>query len=105
MGSKKYLVTCLHCKSKRQIGIIQVDGRELIDWLDNDPNPETAKIISGRKRLDNEYGWQCICGNDTILSKQEQEVIHDKANPDPQDILTVTNNLIPEKPTFKMEAL
>lgn len=105
MHSKKYRVICGLCRASRQVGIIESNGSVLIDWQDNNPNPQEAKIISGRKRLDGNWGWQCVCGNDQLLTKQENETVTDKTNPDPAEIDKVVKNLVPEKVNFVMEAI
>lgn len=99
----KYSVKCLKCKSKRQVVIVTSEGRELIDWLENNPDPQVAKIVSGRKRFDNNWGWQCICGNNDILTDQENSYISDKQNPSPTDVAELIKNLEPQKPRFEME--
>lgn len=104
MQPKIYTITCLSCKARRQIGIATVQGTEVIDWLDDNPDPEIARIISGRKRLDNNWGFSCICGNDDIMTKQEKAYIHNKQSPSPSDLTAVIKNLIPQKPKFRMES-
>jgi len=99
----RYKITCLKCKSARKVGIVRTDGRELIDWLDNHPDPQVTKIISGRKRLDDKWGWSCICGNNDIMTDQESKYIENKQNPSPTDIANVVKNLKPQKPKFAME--
>lgn len=101
----KYSVKCLECKSKRQVNIVTSEGRELIDWLDNNPNPEAVRIISGRKRFDGNFGWQCICGNNDIMTKQEQSYITNKQSPSPNDVASLVKNLLPQKPQFEMRAI
>lgn len=100
-----YKVVCKDCKADRKIGIVQNENRELIDWLDNNPDPQAVKIISGRKRLDGEWGWSCVCGNNDIMSDQEKETIANHQTPAPQDIATLVKNLIPQKPKFIMEKI
>lgn len=101
----KYLVTCKECNAKRKIAIIKSDGRELIDWLDNNPNPQAVKIVSGRKRLDGNWGWSCICKNDDIMTDQEKNIIENYQEPSPQNIVDVINNLKTQKPKFNMEKI
>lgn len=92
----KYKITCKNCK---QSDIIQIDHDSIIVWGKN------TYIISGRKRLDMQWGWQCFCGNNDLLSKQEKRVITDKADPDPQEISQILANIEPQKPKFAMEKL
>lgn len=49
------------------------------------------------------FGWQCMCGNNDLLSDQEQRVITDKANPDPMEIDQILKNLEPQKARFAMD--
>lgn len=102
---KHYQVQCKKCKSARQVGIVEGSGHDLIDWLDNNPNPQVTKIISGRKRLDGNWGWQCVCGNNDLLTQQEVKEIKNKTDPDPVDISRVIKGLIPQKPQFEMRAV
>lgn len=99
----KYNIKCINCGAERTVGIIEGHTGQQIDWLDNNPSPEVVKIVSGRKRLDDNWGWQCICGNDDILTDQEKEISTDKQNPSPKDLATVIKNLIEQKPKFEME--
>lgn len=100
-----YKVTCKNCKAQREIKIIKSDSREIIDWLDNNPDPNEVKIISGRKRFDNAWGWQCICGNDDISTKQERQYIRNPRSPHPQDVAELVKNLKIQKPKFVMETI
>lgn len=79
--------------------------QEVIDWLDNLPDPQVVKIISGRKRLDDQFGWQCICGQNDLMTEQELEHIENKAAPKPKEIAGIMNNLKPQKSKFIMEAV
>lgn len=90
----KYKVTCKKCK---QSDIIQIEQDTQILWGKN------TYIISGRKRLDMQWGWQCLCGNNDLLSIQEEREITDKANPDPIEINQIIKNLEPEKSKFVMD--
>lgn len=100
--SKRYTITCEDCGESRIVGIIPTPVGDRIDWLDNDPN---EKIVSGRQRLDGQFGWQCLCGNNTLLSKQEQKTITNKVTPDPKEIQQVIDNLRPEPTKFRMETV
>lgn len=102
---KQYRVTCKSCRGGRQVIILESQGREVIDWLDNNPNPQVVRIISARKRLDGQWGWQCVCGNNDLLTEQENISISDKENPDPSEINSVINNLKVQKPRFNMEVI
>lgn len=105
MESNKFKITCVECGANRMVGIIKHQGRYIIDWFDNHPDPDLVKILSGRRRMDDNWGWQCICGNDDILTNQEKEHITNKQNPDPMEIAALAKSLIPEKPKFNMERI
>lgn len=79
----KYLVTCKDCGSK---DFVAIDRDDRIFWSHN------KSIVSGRKRFDNEWGWQCVCGNTSILSDQEATVITNKQSPDPKEVSQVAEN-------------
>lgn len=79
-----YKVTCNNCK---QADYINIDKDAYILW------DKTNYIISGRKRLDLQWGWQCRCGNSSLLTKQEMDKITDKVNPDPKEISEIIKNL------------
>lgn len=98
---KMYKITCEECNATRKIGITATAIGDRIDWLDDDPN---EKIVSGRQRLDGQFGFQCLCGNNSLLSTQEQRGITNKVNPSPKEIQAIVNNLRPEKTKFSMVA-
>lgn len=50
-----------------------------------------------------QWGWQCLCGANDLLSKQEAREITDKTNPDPQEINQILKNLKPQKAKFVMD--
>lgn len=97
----KYKITCLTCNATRFVALIRTNhGSSIIDWLDNSPD---EKIVSGRKRLDSAWGWQCLCGNDDLLTEQEQKHISNKQKPDPKEVADLAKRLVPQKPKFRME--
>lgn len=89
-----YKIICKECKSNQ---VIDIDESRQINWGKAD------RIISGRYRLDNNWGWQCICGNEDIMTDQERRMIKNHQQPDPQDIKMVLNNLKPQRSKFVME--
>lgn len=93
-GTTKYTVTCKNCKQSDEIGMIN----DTLIWEGN------KHIISGRKRLDGNWGWQCIaCGNNDLLTDQERDDIKDHQSPDPRDIENVIKKLRPQEPRFNMQ--
>lgn len=103
--SKKYRVTCKECQAERVVGIVSGYVQPIIDWLDNNPDPTVTMIVSGRNRLDGNWGWECICGNNDLLTEQEKKEIKNLQNPDPKDLSQVIKNLIPQRPKFEMRAV
>lgn len=99
---KKYVVSCKDCKAKRQIGLVDSQSGGMIDWLDNNPNPQVVKIVSGRKRLDGEWGFQCICGNNDLETEQERLMIDNLSDPSPNDVASVMRKLEVQRPRFEM---
>lgn len=90
-----YKITCHDCQNSDTISINEGN----IIWGKN------TFIISGRRRLDNQWGWQCFCGNNDLMTRQEVKYITNKQNPDPQEIKQILNNLKPDKPKFLMEQI
>lgn len=94
---KEYKVTCLKCK---QFNIVPIADDRSVMWKNTD------RIISARYRLDNNWGFQCICGNNSLLSKQEEDGIDDKQSPDPKQIADIVKNLIPDnRKLFEMRSV
>ncbi len=73
---------------------------ERIDWLEGQQGAYT--IISGRERLDGQFGFQCICGNNDLLTRQEKSSFSNPAAPRPQEINEVVKNLIIDPPCFNL---
>lgn len=89
---KFYQVICQECNGQRRVKVSETSIGKRIDWLE-EKQKEPFTIISGRERLDRYLGWQCLCGNNSLLTQQEADMIADKANPQPQEINEITNNL------------
>lgn len=85
---EKWKITCLRCKND---DIIQIVKDQDIIWGDN------KHVVSGRKRLDGNWGWQCFCGNNSLLTSQEMSNISNLQTPDPKEIQDVIDNLKVEK--------
>lgn len=92
MSFKTHQVVCTQCKGQRVIQIHDTPVGKRIDWLE-DKQEEAFTIISGRERLDGQWGWECICGHKTIDTPQELRVIADKASPKPQEITEIMKNI------------
>ena len=98
---KTMTITCTNCNARRNIKIVQTASGEMIDWLET---PELANhpIVSARKRLDGQWGFQCQCGNNDILTDQERRTITNPAEPDMKQIDEVIKNLVMQPPKFEM---
>ncbi len=85
----RYKVTCLKCNGSNVVGVDEKAHRLYWDVSD--------RIVSGRFRLDGQWGWQCLCGQNSLLTEQENKHITDKVNPDPKEIADIIANLVPDK--------
>lgn len=74
------------------------DGRNVI-WGKPD------HIISARKRLDGQWGFECMCQNNDLMTEQEKRTIKNHVTPDPEDINAVLKNLKVQAPKFAMEKM
>lgn len=96
-----YVVKCLKCKGERRIQVHLTAMGKRIDWIeDKAPNPAT--IVSGRERLDGQFGFQCMCGNNDLLTRQESATFANPAAPQPQELKHIVENLKVDKPKFQM---
>ena len=94
---KEYKVTCLKCKN---YNIVPIADDRTVAWKNCD------RIISARYRLDGQWGWQCICGNNNLLTEQEDRYIENKQTPDPKQITEIIKNLIPDnRKLFEMRSI
>ena len=100
---KAYTITCKKCGASRDIRLFTSSQGEVIDWLDNNPDPNQVKIVSGRKRLDGLWGWECMCGNNDILTNQERRMMSNPAAPDPKTVIEISKNVKVQAPKFAME--
>lgn len=96
MNLKHYKIVCTKCKGESQVDI---QNNQQVFWTDVD------KVISARHRLDNEWGFQCLCGNNDLMSKQESNYISDPVQPSTKDIEGLMKIIKVEKPRFKMVAV
>lgn len=96
MNVTRYTVTCSQCGGTSRV---EIDSQDRVYWFDTD------KVISARKRLDGQWGWQCSCGNNDIMTDQESRVIQNQANPKPEEIDQIVKNLEIQQPRFRMETI
>lgn len=94
MQTKRYQIKCLDCGGT---SIIEIWGQDIVHWINTD------QVISARKRLDNQWGFQCFCGNNDIMTTQEKRTIDNPANPLPQEVQQIIENIKADAPKFRME--
>lgn len=102
MESKQQKVICKSCNSFRIVSVIRSATHITIDWLEKEYGID-HKIVSGRLRLDGQLGWQCICGNNDLLTTQEARAFVNPSAPSPQELSEVVKNLIPDQPKFELQ--
>lgn len=102
MEVKTYLVRCTECSAERTVKLAKGPLGTQIDWMEDG---EDHKIVSFRERLDSQYGWQCACGNNDLMTAQEKQNIENYAAPKPKEISEIVNNLIVQKPKFEVQAI
>jgi len=67
---KRYEITCLKCKQS-DILLIEDDSHAIINYSKG----AGTNLLAGRWRKDNQWGFECICGNDNRVSKQEEQFL------------------------------
>lgn len=102
MTSKKYVVTCLSCKGQSKINVI------------NDTTPifiDHTPIIAARFRGDLKFGFECMCGNDSRVAREEEGslpmlVVENDPVRKQMSIAKLTESLnIKDSLKFRMEAI
>lgn len=92
---KVYDVKCKSCGNTNRVGIDHSNNR--IDWINAEP------IVSGRLRFDGEWGWECTCGNNDILTTEENKYWQNKnTQPQPKEMKKILDELKPHKAKFEM---
>jgi len=66
----RYEVTCLKCKQS-DILLIDDNSHAIINY----GKGAGTNLLAGRWRKDSQWGWECICGNDNRVSKQEEQFL------------------------------
>lgn len=94
---ERYKVTCLKCKGEDYLSIFP-DGRTVMEKMMQTP------FWAVRKRKDGKYGFECSCGNDTRLCKEEAPELEKLVYGTPMGIEKVRQALAKRtKETFRME--
>jgi len=93
MNRTNLKVTCTKCKQSGMISIIEnhdpmLKQKYIADW----GNSKANNIISFRHRLDDKFGFECLCSNRSILAKAEKGIITEN-KPTKNDIAEVITRL------------
>lgn len=91
-----YEVICKKCQGTSKVAISRDDT---LGWV------SVNSVISARKRLDGQWGFQCLCGANDLMTKQEERTVSNPAHFSPQEIDQILKNLVPDKPKFDMKVL
>lgn len=84
-GITQHKVICTNCGKSDDIGL---DSSNTVYWGKN------TFIISARQRTDGQWGFQCLCGQNNLVSEQEETSISDMSNPSVQELEIIMNNLV-----------
>lgn len=107
MEMKQYQVTCLNCKGSNIAIVTEVRSGEFEINLNADHrrDPDNIYIISARYRGDMNLGWECMCGNDSRLAREEFKDIKELVvNSGQHAIEHITNSLKKtDKQKFKVQ--
>lgn len=70
---RTYRITCLQCNGQDTAIITERNKDEYIIDLDSshEKDRNDIHIISARYRGDMQFGWECLCGNYSLLAPQE----------------------------------
>lgn len=78
-----------------------MDG-EKVDWIESAATLNHP-IVSARKRIDNQWGFQCVCGNNDLMTHQEISTYSNPtAQPSSKELTDIVKDLKPDTPRFKM---
>lgn len=102
MDKKGFTVTCLKCKGQAKIVVI---NNQNILYKDHMP------IISSRLRPDMQWGFECVCGNNSLIAPEESkdlDYLIQNTNPEQkkQTIKEIADRLkLKPKNMFSMEKI
>ncbi len=93
---KRYEVTCLKCKKS---SFVRIDDDHSI-FFEGGVN---TNLLAGRWRKSMDFGWECTCGNDNRISKQEQNEMNELVKGTPQQVADIVKTLnVPDAKQFRM---
>lgn len=101
---RNFKVTCGKCKKTSEVKIYENESNlypfHRVEYL------EDGNIISARFRFDDQWGFECKCGENNILSETEKRYWkHTVVAPKPQEMKSIVDNLKPEKQKFSLETV
>jgi hypothetical protein len=100
---KSYKVVCESCQRSDVLKISEYtfDGQHIrkVDYTNHEP------IISARFRPDMNWGFECLCGQDSRVAPQEKDALHRLVkNGSEQAIKAIAKSLTPRNELkFRME--
>lgn len=94
----RYQVTCLKCKKS---DIVTFADRDVVDYEGKFATP----FLSFRYRPDNQWGFECKCGNDSRLLKEEMPDFNKLVQGDNPGIANILKNLEESPIKFEMVAV
>ena len=96
MGFKTYKVTCEKCGGHDNLKI--TDDKQVF-------YTEHTPIISARFRPDMNWGFECLCGQDSRIALEEKDSLHAIVkNASPKTVNDLAKSLMPKSELkFKME--
>lgn len=95
---KKYKVTCLKCKKH---DVLLIDGSQVLDYEAKFQTP----FLSFRMRPDQQWGFECRCGNDSRLLKEEMKDFDKLVQGDEMGIAKILKNIKESPNKFVMETI
>lgn len=98
---KRFKVTCKECK-RNDVVTIDEDRHTIMLFEKQIRTP----LLSGRFRKDLNWGWECVCGNYSLLAEEEKADFNNLVSGSPQRIADIAQML--KKPVanrFSMESV
>lgn len=98
LAMQRYEITCLKCK-KSDVITIDESRHQILRW----DKMLATNFLAGRFRKDLQWGFECICGNDNRLAKEEKGEMAELVQGPPQTIKKIADSLkIPDAKQFTM---
>lgn len=98
---KKYQITCLKCKDSDILTIDENSHQVLLFG-----KQMNTSLLAARFRKDNQWGFECKCGNDNRLSLVEKDEFAQLVQGDALTVQRIADSLkIDDKLQFEMRAI